>query len=320
MEKWTAEHMPDQNGRTALVTGSNSGLGYECALALARKNAQVVMAIRNVQKGEEAHRNILAEVPNARLEILPLDLGNLESVRQAAATFLEQHAHLHILINNAGIMAIPRQETKDGFETQFGVNHLGHFALTGLLLPALLNTPGARVVNVTSTAQYMGNIPFDDLMGKQSYGRWSAYGQSKLANVLFTFELQRRLERANARVISVVAHPGFAESNLRSTTNAHSGGGLEQVIFNVADRLIAQPGSQGAWPMLYAATAPGVQGGEHYEPHFLKTRGYPVKNPAVKRAYDEQVAARLWQVSEELTGVQYGALAAAPAQSSSVMA
>lgn len=236
---------------------------------------------------------------------MTLDLGSQASIRELAAAYLARHDRLDLLINNAGLMAIPRWETEDGFEMQLGVNHLGHFALTGLLLPALLRTPGSRVVTVSSFAHFNGSMNFDDLMGAQSYSRYGAYGQSKLANVLFAVELQRRLPACAANAISVAAHPGYSDTNLQSNTAHNSDSRVEGAFYSVFNKVMAQSSAQGALPQLYAATMPDVQGGEFYGPHFMHVRGYPKRVHAKDDSYDPAIAARLWTVSEELTGVTY---------------
>ena len=306
--RWTSKDIPDQTGRVAIVTGANSGLGYETSLALARKNAIVVMGCRNKAKGEEARNEVLAHVSNAKVELIPLDLGDLASVRDFAEAFHAKYDRLDILINNAGIMAIPRSETVDGFETQFGVNHLGHFALTGLLLERLVQTPGSRVVSVSSTANYIGSINFDDLMGEKEYSRYGAYGQSKLANVLFANELQKRLAEAGADTISLSAHPGYANTNLQGNSTEHSGAFLERLLYPITNSILAQSQEMGALPQLFAATAPEANGCDFIGPNFLNTRGYPKKVRPNKDAYNAGIARRLWEISETLTGVQYQAL------------
>ncbi|MEM8530510.1 MAG: oxidoreductase [Chloroflexota bacterium] len=307
--KWTVNDIPDQTGKIALVTGANSGLGYETALALAGKRAQIVMACRNTTKGNEAQQQILAQFPNASVEVMQLDLGSLTSVRQFAKAFTDRYTRLDILINNAGIMAPPRQETADGFEAQFGTNHLGHFALTGLLIETITQTPASRIVNVSSSAQYMGKINFDDLQHTKSYSRYQVYSQSKLANVLFTFELQRRLEQAGFDTISAVTHPGFSSTHLQVNTANASGSKLERFTYGAMMPSMAQSQAQGALPQLYAATAPDVKGSEHFGPDgFLQLRGYPARRRAARAAYNEADAKRLWEVSERLTGVEYSVL------------
>ncbi|GAB4530527.1 MAG: SDR family NAD(P)-dependent oxidoreductase [Anaerolineae bacterium] len=314
MPKWTAQDMPDQTGRTAIVTGANSGLGYETALALARKGAHVVMAIRNLEKGQQAHDDIRKQVPNASLRMMKLDLSSLESVRSFARDFQQQYSQLDLLINNAGVMATPYSHTKDGFEMQFGVNHLGHFALTGLLMEMLIATPGSRVVTVTSTANYIGSIHFDDLQLKNNYSRYGAYGQSKLANVMFTFELQRRLQAAGVQTVALTAHPGLSSTNLQSNTANTNNSPLEMALYTLAHATISQNQTMGALPQLYAATAPEAKPGAFYGPHFLATRGYPKEVRANRKAYNEADARRLWEMSEKLTGVTYDALEKQPAR------
>jgi NAD(P)-dependent dehydrogenase (short-subunit alcohol dehydrogenase family) len=302
--KWTANDMPNQTGRVAIVTGANIGLGYESALALARQGAQVVMASRDQAKGQKALTNLKAAVPGAKAELMRLDLADLASVRAFAGEFKARYDRLDLLLNNAGVMAIPRRETADGFEMQFGTNHLGHFALTGLLLDLLLKTPDSRVVNVSSSAQYMGRMNFEDPQLRQNYSRWGAYGQSKLANVLFTHELQRRLEQAGSTTISASAHPGGARTNLQATSVNASGNRIERTLDAIFSPLLMQSAAMGALPQLYAATAPDVKGGEFFGPRFFM-RGYPVRAKAARRSFSEADARRLWNLSEELTGVHY---------------
>lgn len=304
MAKWTTNNIPDQTGRVVIITGANSGLGYETALALGKKNATVIMACRNISKGESARDQILAEVPQANLNLMQLDLGSLESVHQFASNFREKYSQLDLLINNAGIMAIPRSETKDGFETQFGVNHLGHFALTGLLIDMIVQTENSRVVNVSSSANYMGRINFDDLMGEQSYSRYMAYGQSKLANVLFSNELNRRLESAGVSTISLSSEPGLAKTNLQTTTAHHSGNILERIFYPIMMNTMAHSQAMGALTQLFAAIAPEANGRDYIAPEFMM-RGHPKKARANKSAYDKAIAKRLWEVSEELTSVTF---------------
>src|SRR5258707_1464952 len=216
MNGWTAKDMPDQSGRVVIITGANSGIGYESAIAFARKRAKVVMACRSIDKAERARQDLLKLVPGASVEIQRLDLGDLKSIRAFAESFNAHYDRLDILMNNAGIMVPPYGKTADGFETQFGTNHLGHFALTALLLPKLLETPASRVVTVSSSAYFNGRIDFADLQSEKRYRPWAAYGQSKLANILFSQELERKLKAARADVISVASHPGFAITNLQA--------------------------------------------------------------------------------------------------------
>jgi NAD(P)-dependent dehydrogenase (short-subunit alcohol dehydrogenase family) len=280
-------------GRLAVITGSNSGLGYETTLELARRGADVVMACRNQSKGEQAIRDLKEAAPDAQVELASLDLASLVSVRQFAATFLAGHDRLDILVNNAGVMALPEHRpTADGFEMQFGTNHLGHFALTGLLLPALIK--GGRVVTVSSFAHRTALIRFDDLQGERRYRKWWAYGQSKLANLLFAFELDRRAKAKGVDLVSAAAHPGFAATHLQDGTSFG------------AMRVLARSAAEGAIPIVHAATSASVAGGEFFGPGVLrgmrsKTKRAIPSPPAKNR----DVARRLWEVSEELTGINY---------------
>jgi NAD(P)-dependent dehydrogenase (short-subunit alcohol dehydrogenase family) len=283
MPPWTTDDIPDLSGRTAVVTGANSGLGFESALALARAGAEVVLACRDQTKGADALDRITGSVPSATVSLEPL--------------------------NNAGVMAIPRRETADGFEMQFGTNHLGHFALTGLLLDRLLARPGARVVTVSSAVAQVGRVRFDDLQGLRKYGKWSAYAQSKLANQLFTLELDRRASRAGVDLVSVAAHPGYAATNLQAVGPQMSGSSLMERMTDLGNKLFGQSAAGGALPSLYGATAPGVSGGQYFGPDgFMAQRGAPTAVSFVKAARDPAVASHLWEVSEELTGVRFTAL------------
>jgi NAD(P)-dependent dehydrogenase (short-subunit alcohol dehydrogenase family) len=306
---WTASDIPELGGRRAIVTGANSGLGLEIALELARHGARVVLACRDTGKGDEAARGISAAVSEANVEVARLDLAELASVRE----FAEAHSGdgLDLLVNNAGVMALPRRVTRDGFEMQLGTNHLGHFALTGLLLPALLERPGARVVTMSSGAHQMGRIRFDDLQGERRYQRWLAYGQSKLANLLFAFELARRAALADLDLTSVAAHPGYAATNLQLAGPQMEGSGLKERLAKLGNRVFAQSSAQGALPALYAASMPGVVGGEYFGPDRVGgMRGNPARAQTNRAARDPELARRLWTVSEELTGVRYDALPA----------
>ena len=309
MRRWTAEEIPDLQGQVALITGANSGLGLETTRALAARGAHVVMACRNLDKARQAQATLVATVPRASLEPAVLDLASLTAVREFARSFREQHPRLDWLFNNAGVMAIPRQETADGLEVQFGTNHLGHFALTGLVLPTLLATPQSRIVTTTSSARFMGRIRLDDLNRRRSYGRWEAYGQSKSANLLFAFELQRRLAAAGATTISVAAHPGYATTNLQRTSATVSGAVVERLFYASLGRILAQSARMGALPQLYAGMAPGLRGGELVGPGgFAGMRGDPRIDPRARREDDQETAARLWKASVELSGVDYAAL------------
>jgi NAD(P)-dependent dehydrogenase (short-subunit alcohol dehydrogenase family) len=291
---WTAAEIPDQRGRVAIITGANSGIGLAAARELARAGARVVMAVRNQDKGREAAQTITGEV-----EVGELDLADLASVRAFADAF---DGDLHLLINNAGVMAPPRRLTKDGFESQLGTNHLGHFALTGLLLPRLLATEAPRVVTVSSGAHRIGRIRFDNLQGERRYVNWLWYGQSKLANLMFCFELQRRATEAGVPLKSMAAHPGYARTNLQFAAPPW----YEQLIMRITNPVMGQSAQMGALPTLYAATVPDLPGGTFVGPDgFMEQRGHPKVVGAAGKAYDEDAWRRLWEVSEELTGVQY---------------
>jgi NAD(P)-dependent dehydrogenase (short-subunit alcohol dehydrogenase family) len=295
-DKWTLENIPDQRGKIVIVTGANSGIGYEAARALARKGANVIMACRSLEKGEAAVAQIRRENLQGDVILRQLDLADLSSVRNFADEFLAEYKQLNILINNAGVMAIPYRKTKDGFEMQFGTNHLGHFALTGLLFELLKNTPNSRVVTVSSYAHIVGKINFDDLNSEKSYQKWLAYGQSKLANLLFAYELQRRSAKKGDNPISIAVHPGYAATNLQNSSS----------FFSFTNNFMAQSQEMGALPTLYAATNPEIEGGEFIGPDgFLAQRGYPHKARSSARSYDPETAQRLWQVSEKLTGVRF---------------
>jgi NAD(P)-dependent dehydrogenase (short-subunit alcohol dehydrogenase family) len=303
--KWSADQIADQTGRTAVVTGANSGLGLVTARELAQHGATVVLACRNVEKGEAAAAEIRAAVPDARLQVSELDLSSLASVRRFAGAL--EGSELALLINNAGIMMTPQQETADGFELQFGTNHLGHFALTGLLLERLGRAEAARVVTLSSLEHRSGHVRFDDLQFAHDYTPRKAYQQSKLANAAFGLELDRRLRAAGSPVISVLAHPGYSATNLQSTGPT----GIMKSFLAIGNRVLAQSAEQGALPTLYAATAPDVQGGDYYGPDgFQEARGRPTKVKVIAEGRDPAVGRRLWEVSEELTGVEYGLPAA----------
>ena len=300
--RWSTAAIPDQRGRVAVVTGASSGIGLHTAMELARAGAFVVLGCRDRSRGEQASAQIRASVPQANLQVRTLDLADLSSVRAFAARW---QGPLDLLVNNAGAMAPPARATVDGFELQMGTNHLGHFAVTGLLLPWLADQPGARVVTVTSLAHHGAVINFDDLQSQASYHRWPAYCQSKLANLLFAAELDRRLSGHLA--ISVAAHPGMASTNLQTSGPLMaSGNRLTQAVLRTGTRLVSQSAAHGAWPTLYAATAPQVRGGELIGPRALfGTRGLPGPCPRSAAAADRASAQRLWLLSCELTGVTY---------------
>ena len=305
MTNWTASDMPDQTGRVAIVTGANSGLGLGTSIGLARKGATVILACRNAAKAQVALAEVKAKVPGAKAELMALDLGRLQSVRDFAATFKARYDRLDLLINNAGLMAIPRSETPDGFETQFGVNHLGHFALTALLINLLLRTPNSRVVTVSSGMNAVGRMNFEDLMGKLHYSRYGNYGQSKLANIVFANELQRRLAAAGASTISNSTHPGYVITNLQSRAATEAGSVVEGLLNRFAGRLVAQPIEGGIAPQLFAATAPEAKGGAYYGPSGPFARGHPGEARPNRQALDPAIGKRLWEVSEQLTGIPF---------------
>jgi NAD(P)-dependent dehydrogenase (short-subunit alcohol dehydrogenase family) len=303
---WTADDVPDLAGKTVVVTGGNSGIGFEAARQMARKGAHVILACRDAGRAAQAIEQIRTLQPSSSLEAMQLDLASLESVRRFAGDFAAKGVPLDVLCNNAGVMAIPRRTTAEGFEMQLGTNHLGHFALTGLLLQPLLAAPAARVVNVSSTAHKPGRIDFDDLHGEKGYRKWLAYAQSKLANLLFTYELQRRLEAADARAISVACHPGYSATNLQSVGPQMSGSRLAARLMDLGNRFFSQPAAMGALPTLYAATSPDARGGDYIGPDgFMENYGHPRKTRSTARSHDRAVATRLWEVSEQLTSVHY---------------
>ena len=306
--KWTADQIPSQAGKTALITGANSGIGYQAALELARHGAHVLLGCRNEAKGRAALERLLREAPGASAEVVPLDMASLASVRAFAAAFIGRGIALDLLINNAGVMALPKRElTEDGFERQFGTNHLGHFALTGLLLPALLAAPAPRVVTVASLAHRTGKIDFDNLQRERGYEGWDAYNASKLANILFAKELDRRARAAHSRLLSLAVHPGV------STTSIFENGpgtmNLKAIMVKLLAPVMMQNDEAGALPTLYAATSPDAHGGEYIGPDgFGELKGSPVVVQPRPQALDVAVGERLWTVSEDLTGVHYPAL------------
>lgn len=305
-EPWNSDHLPDLHGKIAIVTGANSGLGLETSKGLAARGAHVVMACRDANKARDAMVRIRGEVNSASLEFMHLDLAYLMSIRNFSQQFQLRHKQLDILCNNAGVMALPLCRTKDGFEMQIGTNHLGHFALTGLLLETIQSTADARIVNTSSLAHRFGRMNFDDLNSRHHYSKWKAYGQSKLANLLFTYELQRRLDMAQLDAISVACHPGYASTNLQLAGPLMENAAIGKLAMRASNRLVAQSERMGAMPCLYAAASPDVEGGDFIGPGgFRELRGYPVKVRSSRRSHDEQAADRLWSLSEELTGVTY---------------
>lgn len=302
--RWTANQIPNLSGRTAVVTGANSGLGHVTARELARAGASVIVACRNTAKGEDAAAAIRAAIgPDADVAVGRLDLADLASVREFAGRVAGERERVDLLINNAGVMAPPRRLTADGFESQLGTNHLGHFALTGLLLHRLLAAPASRVVTVSSHMHRIGKIRFDDPQSERRYNNWLAYSQSKLANLMFCFELDRRATAAGTALTSVASHPGYAVTNLQFAGPQKP---LERAVMQVGNRVIAQGAEMGALPSLYAATVADVPGGSFVGPDgFMENRGYPRIVTASGRAYDPEAWRRLWELSERLTGVTY---------------
>lgn len=300
MIKWSIENMPDQSGRVVLITGANSGLGLASAIQFARKNARVIMACRNPEKAQGALKYLLNRVPNASVDVLKLDLGDLKSIRDFAQIVNERYEKLDILMNNAGVMIPPYGKTVDGFETQFGTNYLGHFALTGLLLPKLAKTPASRIVTMASSSYWInrGKINFDDLQSEKSYSSWGAYAQSKLALLQFMRMLQQKLEAMNVETISVSADPGAAMTNLQKSKGASRGEAKGDSI------TLSSSAESHAIYQLYAATDPNVRGGEYYVP-FLILWGKVSRSKLNKRAKDTAVGERLWKIAEQLTGVHY---------------
>ncbi|MGM0555203.1 MAG: oxidoreductase [Myxococcota bacterium] len=305
-DKWTTDDMPSLDGKIAIVTGANSGLGYYTTRELARRGARTVMACRSIDRAQAARDDISSELDTPSIDIMELDLADLSSVREFADAFEAKFDKLDLLINNAGIMAIPRRETADGFEMQIGVNHLGHFALTGHLLDMLRDADGeARVVNVSSGAHQGGDIRFDDLHWRQTYSKWGAYAQSKLANLLFTYELQRRLDAADDDIKSTAAHPGYAATNLQMAGPDMEGSSIKRKLMELANDFVAQSAEMGALPTLYAATADAVQGGDYIGPDgFMEIKGHPTKVESNKKSNDSERARRLWELSQRETGVE----------------
>ncbi len=306
MAGWTDRNIPALTGCTALVTGANSGLGLQAALGLARAGARVLMAARDAARGAQALDRVRAEVPAARVELVGLDLADLGAVQAAATAVTERVDALDLLVNNAGVMALPPRVSADGFELQLATNHLGHFALTGRLLPVLLAAPAPRVVTVSSQAHRFGHIAFDDLQSLRRYDPWQAYGRSKLANLLFSAELQRRADAAGVPLRSAAAHPGLASTNIQKPGPEMSGKPLLAAVMTAMSRVVAQSDRAGAWPVLYAATMPDVGPDGYLGPRGLfEARGHPRHVGRSEAARDLDVARRLWQESERLTGVTY---------------
>ncbi|MDH6584509.1 NAD(P)-dependent dehydrogenase (short-subunit alcohol dehydrogenase family) [Streptomyces sp. SAI-133] len=306
MAGWSVEDVPELDGRVAVVTGANSGIGYAAARGLARAGARVLLACRSETRGVQARDRLAGEVPGADVEFARLNLADLASVREFASAY--PYGRLDLLVNNAGVMALPYGTTADGFETQFGTNHLGHFALTGLLLPTILATPAARVVAVSSTMHALANIDIDDLNSERRYRRWVAYARSKTANLLFVHELARRLAAHGSDVIAAAAHPGYAATNLQAAAPRMAGRRAAERFMQVGNRFFAQSADAGALPTLYAATAPGVAPDSFTGPSLAGWRGSPAPSWRAPWTRDDRASRRLWAASEELTGVTYDAL------------
>lgn len=302
-KNWTFKDVPDLTGKTIIVTGGNSGLGYEAVKVFSRKNADVVLASRNIERGETAKETIIAEFPNAKIKVMKLDLGDLSSVHEFAYSFKNDSKKLDVLLNNAGIMWCPYNKTKDGLESQMGVNHFGHYALTGLLLERLKYTENARVVNVSSLGHRRGVMNFDNLLfEKGGYDPRKAYYNSKLANLLFTYELQRKFEEKGLNIIFAAAHPGGSATNLARHVEKRFSFRLLKPLF----LLLAQSAAKGALPQIRASVDSKVKGGEYYGPHgFNEMGGYPILVESIPASHSQEDAMKLWEISEKLTGVKY---------------
>ena len=302
-QKWSIQNMESLNGRVVIVTGANSGLGYHTSKALALQGARLIMACRNLEKGEEARNLIMQEKPEHKPELWMLDLASLDAVRAFSSKFKANFKHLDLLINNAGLMAIPYARTADGFEMQFGVNHLGHFALTALLWDQISKVAHSRIVTVSSAAHHIGRIRFEDIHWEKKYSKWGAYGMSKLSNLLFTSELARRLKGAGLPDLALASHPGYASTELQTKAAKMRGSNLGVASFGLANRLVAQSAENGALPTLYAATSEQVRQGAYYGPDgFLRLAGWPAPDTPNKRRVTDEVAEKLWKLSEQLTG------------------
>lgn len=305
-KKWTVDDIPQQEGKLAVVTGANSGLGFYTTRALAIKGAKVIMACRNLEKGEMARQKIMNEGGKVEPEVWHLDLASLESVKQFALEFAAKYEKLDLLINNAGLMAIPYDRTEDSFEMQFGVNHLAHFALTARLWPLLSKTEGSRVVQVSSLAHYIGEIRFDDIHWEKGYKKWGAYGMSKLANLLFVRELANRVAKTSSGLTVAAAHPGYADTELQAKSARMEGKELGAKAMYLINKVLAQSGEKGALPSLYAATADGVEQGAYFGPGgLLKMQGSPVPDSPSKKLVNNEVAGQLWELSESLTRTEF---------------
>lgn len=302
---WTIADAPDLTGKRFVITGANSGLGLEATRHLVSKNASIVMACRNTQKGEEAAAGVRAKVPTASIDVMALDLSSLASIAAFAKALAAKYSVVDVLMNNAGVMALPFSKTADGFEMQIGTNHLGHFALTAQVLPLLEAAPAPRIVSVSSNAHLMGKIKLDDLNSEKSYSKWPAYGQSKLANLLFIYELERWLRKHGKKSIAVAAHPGYSSTNLQ-TADAMKQSSIGEWVMKLGNSLFAQSAEMGSLPQVYAAVHPEVKGGQYFGPDgFMAQAGFPKLAESNAASHDEAVAAKLWALSEQLTKVSF---------------
>ncbi len=294
-KNWKFEDIPSQKGKVAIVTGANRGIGFEVVKALARKGAQVIMACRNLDNSEKAKNKILSEYPNVKIDMIYLDLANLSSIREFVTKFQEKYSRLDILCNNAGIFQTPQQKTVDGFELHFGTNHLGHFALTGLLIEMLIKTKNSRIITMSSWGHKFGEIHFDDLNLDKNYSKGNVYAQSKLANLLFAYELQRKLESNGRNVLSIASHPGWTRTKLSKS-----------ILIRIFNPFMGMKPENGALSMIYAATAPEAEGGAYYGPNGrLGIKGYPKKVKSNEKSHNLELAKRLWEVSEDLTCIKF---------------
>jgi len=297
MSKWSIDQVPSQVGKIAIVTGANSGIGYKITIGLIKKGFEVVMACRNMQKAEEAKAKILQQYPRANINLMKIDTSSLKEVKKFANQFQTHYQNLHLLINNAGIMMSPYKLSDDGFENQFATNYIGHFALTGLLLPIITSTDGSRIINLSSLSYKWSEILFDDFHFKKGYSKTKAYGQCKRACLMFAFELQRRLSAAGYNTLSIAAHPGLSKTNLDQYYPA---------LIRPLGNLFLQPAAMGALPILYAALDKNLKGGEFIAPDgFQQMRGYPIQVDADEYSHKKEVAQRLWTESEKMTNVFY---------------
>ena len=303
-KNWNFDDIPDLSGKTMIVTGGNSGLGFEAVKSLSAKGAETILACRNEQNGKSVKKEIQEEHPDVKINVMHLDLADLESIHSFVKKFNEKYSKLDVLLNNAGIVC-PYEKTKDGFEIQIGTNHLGHFALTGLLLYLLKNTKRSRVVNVSSLGHKFSKIDFDNLMFENGgYSIFKAYGNTKLSNLLFTYELQRRFEKFNINCIAVAAHPGVAKSNLSKYITKKP---LYKIGMTIANSIMSQSTSMGALPEIRASVDPLVKGGDYFGPGgFQEWKGYPVKVKSNDASHDLKSAEKLWEISEDLTKIRYG--------------